>query len=393
MFSLEELSIISASGVNHVFTPSNPVEENALFCGRNEEVGRIQSSFTLLRKHCILFGDRGVGKTSLALHSCKELVAANIYDRLIHISCSSNTTFEAISLNILEQLGFTLPENKSRTKNVGITGKVFGAGSEISEDIHVSYAPDDPQWLARKINDLKSIFLIDEYDMLCDSVEKAKVSELIKSLSDHNSSCRIIIVGIAISVDELLAGHESIVRCIEQIKLDRMTDDELRSIINAGELRLNLSFDEDVRKEIIHVSQGYPYYTHLLSLHAAIESICVGLPNVSMEQYNTGLEKAKKSVEQSLRDSYDNVVGVHRNYKKTALMYAAAQIDGKIDSASLRDKYEDLFGKKIEQLDVNNNFVHYAKEYNVIRQLRKGIYIFTDPRMPSYINLLGKPQE
>ena len=52
--------------VGRVFTPSSPISALELFSGRQEEIRRISDAINSVGKHAILYGDRGVGKTSLA---------------------------------------------------------------------------------------------------------------------------------------------------------------------------------------------------------------------------------------------------------------------------------------------------------------------------------------
>src|SRR5262245_46726770 len=49
-----------------LFTPATPIDENALFAGRGEQVRKMLDASMEKGKHVILFGERGVGKTSLA---------------------------------------------------------------------------------------------------------------------------------------------------------------------------------------------------------------------------------------------------------------------------------------------------------------------------------------
>ena len=49
-----------------LFTPSTPIDENDLFAGRGAEVRKMLDATQERGKHVILFGERGVGKTSLA---------------------------------------------------------------------------------------------------------------------------------------------------------------------------------------------------------------------------------------------------------------------------------------------------------------------------------------
>ena len=49
-----------------VFTPATPVSESALFAGRMKELRRVIDTISQRGRHSMIFGERGVGKTSLA---------------------------------------------------------------------------------------------------------------------------------------------------------------------------------------------------------------------------------------------------------------------------------------------------------------------------------------
>ncbi len=52
--------------VNEAFSPGAPVQERDLFAGRIEQLRALVDSVQQRGRHAIVFGERGVGKTSLA---------------------------------------------------------------------------------------------------------------------------------------------------------------------------------------------------------------------------------------------------------------------------------------------------------------------------------------
>ncbi len=51
---------------SQLFSPSAPLNEADLFAGRNAQLRKMLDATSERGKHAILFGERGVGKTSLA---------------------------------------------------------------------------------------------------------------------------------------------------------------------------------------------------------------------------------------------------------------------------------------------------------------------------------------
>ena len=51
---------------NQVFTPGAPISEAELFSGRIDQVNKIIDTISQRGYHAVLYGERGVGKTSLS---------------------------------------------------------------------------------------------------------------------------------------------------------------------------------------------------------------------------------------------------------------------------------------------------------------------------------------
>jgi MoxR-like ATPase len=64
--------------VGRVFSPGAPVDKYALFAGRREQVADVINAVNQRSQHVVLFGERGVGKTSLANVLGEIFIDANI---------------------------------------------------------------------------------------------------------------------------------------------------------------------------------------------------------------------------------------------------------------------------------------------------------------------------
>jgi hypothetical protein len=58
------------------------------------------------------------------------------------------------------------------------------------------------------------------------------MADTIKYFADYGSRATIVIVGVAESVAGLFGGHPSIQRNIQQIRMPRMTSDELKTLLH-----------------------------------------------------------------------------------------------------------------------------------------------------------------
>lgn len=247
---IEDRRRINNSQIEKAFTPHTPVVDD-LFCGRMKEIESIFEGLSEKGNHIVLFGDRGVGKTSLARYSCKKYGEAENTDTNIMVSCCANDTFQSVIEKVFTELGIELVEAVQRGSGAKIDVKCVEYNREISRTIINTNKTDNPTWVANKLKDKEGVVIIDEFDTIKDPIEKQKFSTLMKNLSDNSSNLSLLIVGISLSVDDLIEGHRSIDRCLSQVYLKRMTDDELLSIIQKGEDRTGLKFNEDVKKKIV----------------------------------------------------------------------------------------------------------------------------------------------
>ena len=60
------------------FTPGSPIDSTGLFCGRSKQTGMIIDSINFKGQHAILYGERGVGKTSLANQLFQNISTGNL---------------------------------------------------------------------------------------------------------------------------------------------------------------------------------------------------------------------------------------------------------------------------------------------------------------------------
>jgi hypothetical protein len=68
-----------------IFTPGAPINERDLFAGRSEQVEKIFDAVSQRGCHAILYGERGVGKTSLS-----NMISAFLANRLSFVISRTN---------------------------------------------------------------------------------------------------------------------------------------------------------------------------------------------------------------------------------------------------------------------------------------------------------------
>src|SRR5271166_1030071 len=90
--------------VSRVFTPATPISENALFAGRMEQLRRVVDTINQRGQHAIIFGERGVGKTSLASVISSRLRMPDTTVVAPRVNCDSGDTYASLWKKLLSQI-------------------------------------------------------------------------------------------------------------------------------------------------------------------------------------------------------------------------------------------------------------------------------------------------
>src|SRR5579862_7781488 len=88
----DELSIEAG----RVFSPSAPIDERDLFAGRKTEIRQVIDAINQKGRHAIIYGDRGVGKTSLANVLRQFLPAGSEHVFSVRVNCDTGDSFNSL---------------------------------------------------------------------------------------------------------------------------------------------------------------------------------------------------------------------------------------------------------------------------------------------------------
>ncbi|HEY6462056.1 MAG TPA: hypothetical protein VIY73_17945, partial [Polyangiaceae bacterium] len=96
-----------------VFTPSAPIDHVDLFAGRWQQLMSIKDAVVTKGQHAIMFGERGVGKTSLASVIGPLLEALHVQVPLVaRQNCGELDTFGKVWKRALGQVVLTTERDK-----------------------------------------------------------------------------------------------------------------------------------------------------------------------------------------------------------------------------------------------------------------------------------------
>ena len=265
----------------------------------------------------------------------------------------SNTKLKMLWNKVLKRIKMLVPEKsagfQSETKEIEQSAlDLLPSESEIT--------PDDIRIVLSAIGkDRPLLVILDEFDRLSDDSDRRAIADTIKMLSDYAVPATLIIVGVAETVSDLIAEHESIERALSQVPMPRMKPNELREIIDKGTNKLNMTIDANAKSTIAVLSQGFPSYTHRLGLHAA--RIALGHRRLHIEDCDVSLaiKKAVTDAQQSLQDDYKKAVTSpqqHNLYERVLLACALAKNDqfGYFKAADVKKTYVKNHAQDIQHL-------------------------------------------
>ncbi|HXF51326.1 MAG TPA: ATP-binding protein [Dehalococcoidia bacterium] len=335
--------------INTAFSPHSPINEARFFAGRTEQVRAVVDTIQTPGLHAAIYGERGVGKTSLA-NIIKDYLGGQIVG-VSRVNCSQQDTFESVIRRSLSafQLSMSHPL-------IGFGQREESTVREVLELLPQDGTTLSPDAVAALLAQLPPHFVlvIDEFDRL-PREETAAFADFIKSLSDRGASSTVVLVGVAEDIDALILSHASVERCLRQIPLQRMSEDELSEIIDRGLEATGFALASDApRKRILSVSQGFPHYTHLLAQHAARTALDSERTTIEDEDVVAGMKTAVERADQSHRELYYKATtGTKKRnlWREVVAACALADTDerGYFSTRAVQDRLSEILGRHIIQ--------------------------------------------
>ncbi|MCP9222062.1 acyltransferase family protein [Erythrobacter sp. LQ02-29] len=259
----------SASGhaaiarLGRAFTPSHPISDPDLFAGRHDILARLIDLIELQGLHVVLYGDRGIGKTSI-LRMVSDL-AENANYRVVYASCGSDTTFDSLMRSQARKVPLLFHRDYGPTSTRVEEGQTFA--DELGEG-PVTVA--DMTSLLEKLDGTQLLIVIDEFDRVESERMREQLAELIKNLSDRNVTIQFLIAGVASNLNSLISHIPSIRRNLTGLQVDPLGAKEVEELLQNGAAKSGVGFDDKARERLIGYSQGLPYLAQLLGLHASV---------------------------------------------------------------------------------------------------------------------------
>jgi AAA ATPase domain len=383
--------------ISKAFSPSAPIAVEGLFAGRTKQLQNLLDAVPQRGRHAIVFGERGVGKTSLA--QVLTVILKIDTDGPVYApytSCDSTDSFDSIWRKIFADM--PIPRESDGTQPVH-EGTV---GDTIPDNVFLT-----PEWVRRYLDyygdSATLVAVIDEFDCFPDASQRKLFAETIKLLSDRASPATVVLVGVAEDVTSLLAEHASVERAIAQVQMPRMSRDELQEILDKALVIPSMQIEPDAAARIKYLSQGLPHYTHLLGLEAAMIAVNCDTLTINLEHVLLAVKFAVANAQASVRNTFHlATMSPHKDnlYGTVLLACAIAQGDeqGYFAAADIRDPICQITGHKYDIPSFSRHLHDFCEDQRgaVLRRIgakHNFRFRFSSPLLQPYVILKGIADE
>ena len=395
--------------VNSVFTPFGPVASHEFFIGRLDYIERLRQELKSQGRQAVLYGDRGVGKTSLARVMPFFLGLDDL--QVVHIRCTSDTRFADLARDIIVKTGTSHRETKRRTRkgrSVSVGKNEVAAASrthaiETEEETIADLRQVLNELIVGSFKEERRIIVIDDYDRVTRPGVHKRVAKFLKQLSDELCNTKCLLVGVSDSVEELFRDEPSLPRCLAGIHLKRFSDDELRHIIEQASSALAISFDDRATSAIVGMADRFASHLHLLALHA-VRACAEEFWNqtsqwpprsrlaVMSKHIDAGVAAAIDSAEQRLRVSYEKATAT--TWRKTQLfqylIWSVAMADStEMHVSDIASGMTYLADDTIAEKKISYHLGKLQEQAKgqILSKVRSGVHRFSDPLMRGFVRL------
>lgn len=392
-----------------VVYPARPVNSPEHLFGRTRELDRIEKALCAPGRQVFIFGDRGVGKTSLAATAATQYQSADA--NYIDISGSPQTTLKSIVANIAEK---AITSNRltttSKNSKISVGTKYLGYESitaQSPKDIYANIRDvgDAVEILrqASAIHSEKPIVVIDEFDRIGSPQERNYFADLLKQLGDKQVPIKFIFTGVAKALEDLLGAHSSAFRQLETIELPKLSWDSRWDIALYAARAFKIEIPRDIYIRIAAISDGYPHYVHLVTekLLWRIHDETQFIHQATWEHYYGAVNDAIASISAELRKPYEMAITQKSGDYDEVLWSTADGEDLHRYLENMYKSYQTIMRQLPEKqaLDYNKycarirNLKKASHGKILVSEKRPGLYSYAEKMLRGYVRMQAEAHE
>ncbi|SHF71960.1 Cdc6-related protein, AAA superfamily ATPase [Geodermatophilus nigrescens] len=376
--------------LDYVLRPNKPIDSEALLAGRADQLQDLTTAIRMPGAHALVYGDRGVGKTSLAA-TAQSLHPGRAIS--VRINCAPDTSWSSLWGSIAAEISSDYLSSPHADQ---LSDAQIGAYTQAVDGL------DRVTNVAQVVAPLRllgfespSLIVIDEFDKIEDEDVKESIANLIKALSDKAIPSTLVVVGVAHNADELFFEHESIKRSLKQVRMPRLSPEELTDVIAVAERELKIRCAADVRDRITLLSRGLPFYTHLVAWYCFEGAILERRSSIGSDDLREAQRRASRGLQEDLGKRVDQ--SVHSSYPgnkywDVCVAAACAPTDrsGFFQMRDLRPVLEARTDRSYANFAFKKHLDEFCSERGPLMEAEQRgrgstVYRFLDPLMAPYI--------
>jgi hypothetical protein len=394
-------------------SPTSPIQSQEHLFGRTKQVSLIEQALCAPGRSIFVYGDRGVGKTSLAQTVAYSHQSAT--HEPVLLACTPQTTFGELMADALSGLqarkvtSTTAKSAGSAKLGFKAIGVEYGKGKEeIIEQIQATTWGVNAviaallEVSASRKNEV-TVLVVDEFDRIGSDDERGQFADFIKQIGDQRVPVRFVFCGVAESMQKLLGAHGSCYRYLDGIELKTLSYEARFEIIDNAAKALGLVVEDRPRFRIAAISDGFPHYVHRMCEQLFWQMFNDPLPCIAPthDHYRQAVVESVLGIEQHLKTTYEQAVMKDAPGYEHVLWAVADHADFTRNTESIYESYVSLFDGVEDASEVlldrqtvvsRLNSLEGASCGHILARTKKGWYQFRENIMRGYVRLRAEEQ-
>lgn len=392
--------------LNHFVHPSEEVSDPSQLKGRDGALEQLRDAFETRGMNAFVWGQRGVGKTSLVHTACAKY--SDTVCLAAAISCDKGSSHIELLNDIYRRV---LNDGKVRLKDPALKAKLsaFGVSFEGNKptaretievrsvnhasDLLQTILPDDHQ------TQREWVVIVDEFDLLENKDTINFFTALAKQISVDKVPVKFVFCGVASNLNDLIGSHESVERYLKAVELKPLLNGFIMEIAHFISENFSISLLKGQLTRISQISCGYPHFVHLIMREILIEcyqrQVLDG--KISPELFKLAVQNAAKGAATRLQVAYDDATKKGTDNYIEVLWAAADGQHLEKQFKKINDDYLRIMNSRTsrEALSNEKNLRNYLNNLtkpsygSVLMRGKVGWYKFTDPMFRSYVRMVA----